>query len=334
MGKKDITQKSFFENAVFFADLMNAAYFGGDEILEAKDLLPQDGSLQRAEEGGIYERLRDVVKKQTKDGSIFALYVLENQTMVDYSMVIRIMVEESMAYHKQVKDIRKRNKERFGNALESDEYLCGFRRNDRLYPVYTLVLYWGEKEWDAQDSLQELMDMPVSNVRMERKLKEMLPDYRIHVYDLNKVKDFSAFKTSLRTLFEFYGCRKDGKKLKHYLEQHGREINNLDRDSKFLLSTMIDETRLAKKMLKSMEGETNKEEGTMCQAIQELIDEGRGEGKIEGKIESILELLLDIGEISNSLSDKISAETDEDVLRRWLKLAGKSNDIKEFEKAM
>lgn len=72
----------------------------------------------------------------------------------------------------------------------------------------------------------------------------------------------------------------------------------------------------------------------MCQAIQELIDEGRGEGKIEGKIESILELLLDIGEISNSLSDKISAETDEDVLRRWLKLAGKSNDIKEFEKAM
>ena len=320
---------------------MNAAYFGGDEILEAKDLLPEDGGLRKADENAIYERLRDVVKKQTKDGSIFALYVLENQTTVDYGMLIRIMVEESMAYHKQVKDIRKRNKERFGNALESDEFLCGFRRSDRLYPVYTLVLYWGEKEWDAKDSLQELVNIPVADVRAEKRLRELLPDYRIHVYDLNKVKDFSSFKTSLRTLFEFYSYREDSKGLEDYMRSNREKIAGLDKESAFLLSVMLGEDRLVKRLHEQQEKKkdiSDKEETNVCKAIDEMIENGvqRGivQGKEEGKIECIFELLSDLGEISETLKNRISVESDGAVLSRWLKLAGKSVDITEFEQAM
>ena len=74
MGKTDITHKSFFENAEWFADLMNAAFFGGEAILDAKELLPEDGAIQKADEEVTVERLRDVVNKQTKDGSTFALF--------------------------------------------------------------------------------------------------------------------------------------------------------------------------------------------------------------------------------------------------------------------
>lgn len=345
MGKKDITQKSYFEDVERFADLMNAAYFGGDVILRADELRPVDSAIQKADEEGTYERLRDVVKMQTKDGSMFAVYVLQNQVKIDYGMLIRIMVEESMAYHKQVVEIRKRNKEKFGNVLSSDEFLCGFRRKDKIFPVYTLVLYWGDTEWNAADSLKDMVTIPVADFNLEKRLKEMLPDYRIHVYDLNKVKDFSQFKTSLRTLFEFYSYRQCGEELKKYINTHKTDVQKLDEESRFLLATMLKEKRLEEQLLKLTEKEGKEDDG-MCKAIDELIEEGRREGRNEGvkrgrreglrrgRVESILTFLEDMGSVSDSLKEKLKMQKDVEVLKRWLKLAANVKSIADFEKSM
>lgn len=342
MGKKDITQKSFFENAEWFADLMNAAFFGGEEILVAKELLPEDGAVQKADAEAVAERLRDVVKKQTKDGSTFALYVLENQTTVDYAMLIRIMVEESLTYDKQVKAIRRRNKEKYGNVLKEDEFICGFRRKDRLAPVFTLVLYWGDKEWDARTNLQDLVTIPAANHNVETKMKELIPNYRIKVFDLNNTKDFSSFKTALRTVFEFYSHRKSTKELKEYLSSHEPEVRDLDEESRFLLSTIIKEQRLKKQFLKKGKQGKKKEEDDVCEAIQGMIDEGRDEGiqigrtegKAEGKAESIILLLNQKGQLSKPTKDRISKEKDNDILLKWLLLAANAESISAFEAAM
>lgn len=339
MGKKDITQKSFFENAEWFADLMNAAFFGGDEILVAEELLPEDGAVQKADAEAVAERLRDVVKKQTKDGSTFALYVLENQATVDYAMLIRIMVEESLTYDRQVKAIRKRNKEKYGNVLKEDEFICGFRRKDRLAPVFTLVVYWGDKEWDAKTALQELVAIPASNYNMEERMRALIPNYRIKVFDLNNTKDFSCFKTALRTVFEFYSYRKDKEGLKEYLNTHHEEVKELDAESRFLLGTITKEKRLLKELKKEQEKEYGKkEEENMCQAIQEMIDEGRdegrAEGKAEGKAESIIFLLNQKGKISKNAEERIMGERDNDTLIKWLLLAANTDSISAFETAM
>ncbi len=286
MGKRDITHKSFFENAEWFADLMNAAFFGGEKIVEAKELLPEDGAIQKADNAATVERLRDVVKRQAKDGSIFAMYILESQSTVDYGMLIRVMVEESLTYDKQIKQIRRRNKEKYGNVLKEDEFICGFRRNDRLAPVFSLVLYWGDKEWDAINSLPELVDIPAASHNLQKQVRELVPNYRIKVLDLNNVKDFSLFKTTLRTIFEFYSFRKNKDGLKKYLSTHEAEVRGLDEESRFLLSTMIKEKRLLRQLKKMEEAEemkNKKEEEDLCQAIQEMIDEGREEGRIEGE---------------------------------------------------
>ncbi len=343
MGKTDITQKSFFENAEWFADLMNAAFFGGEEILVAEELLPEDGAVQKADAQAISERLRDVVKKQMKDGSTFALYVLENQATVDYAMLIRIMVEESLTYDKQVKAIRRRNKEKYGNVLKEDEFICGFRRKDRLTPVFTLVVYWGDKEWDAKTSLHELVTIPAANHNLEAQMKELIPNYRIKVFDLNNTKDFSRFKTALRTVFEFYSHRKDKDGLKEYLTTHKEEVKALDEESRFLLGTITKEKRLLKKLeaLKESESE-HKEEENMCEAIQGMIDEGREEGiqigrvegKAEGKAESIIFLLNQKGQLSKPTEDRISKEKDNDILVKWLLLAANAESISAFEAAM
>lgn len=346
MGKTDITQKSFFENAEWFADLINATFFGGEEIVTAEDLLPEDGAVQKADREGVMERLRDVVKKHTKDGSTFALYVLENQATVDYAMLIRIMVEESLTYDRQVKAIRLRNKEKYGNSLKEDEFVCGFRRKDRLAPVFTLVVYWGDKEWDAAISLSELVDIPATNHNLEAQMRELVPNYRIRVLDLNNIKDFSIFRTTLRTVFEFYSYRKDKEGLKEYLTTHEQEVKALDEESRFLLGIITKEKRLLEKLKKKHEKDFEKKEEDMCQAIQEMIDEGKeegirigkAEGKTEGKTEgrttSIIYLLNQKGELSKEAEVRIRAETNDEILNRWLLLAASSQNISEFEEKM
>lgn len=61
-------------------------------------------------------------------------------------------------------------------------------------------------------------------------------------------------------------------------------------------------------------------------------DEGKQIGIINGKIESILELLEDKGEVPEKVKTEIFAETDLEVLKKWLRLAAKSETIEEFWK--
>ena len=59
-------------------------------------------------------------------------------------------------------------------------------------------------------------------------------------------------------------------------------------------------------------------------------DEGKQIGIINGKIESVLELLEDKGEVQEKVKAEIFAETDPEVLKKWLRLAAKSETIEEF----
>ena len=59
-------------------------------------------------------------------------------------------------------------------------------------------------------------------------------------------------------------------------------------------------------------------------------DEGKQIGIINGKIESVLELLEDKGQVPEKVKAEIFAETDSEVLKKWLRLAAKSETIEEF----
>lgn len=61
-------------------------------------------------------------------------------------------------------------------------------------------------------------------------------------------------------------------------------------------------------------------------------DEGKQIGIINGKIEAVLELLEDKGEVPEKVKAEIFAETDPEVLKKWLRLAAKSETIEEFRK--
>ena len=52
--------------------------------------------------------------------------------------------------------------------------------------------------------------------------------------------------------------------------------------------------------------------------------EGRLQGRLEEKLENYGE------EISNALRERISSETDVEILKSWLKIAASSNSVEEF----
>ena len=62
----------------------------------------------------------------------------------------------------------------------------------------------------------------------------------------------------------------------------------------------------------------------------EGVEFGKQLGIINGKMEDILELLEDKGEVPEKVKTEIFAETDLEVLKKWLRLAAKSETIEEF----
>ncbi len=292
MGIVDITQKEYFTDEERFADFVNAVCFNGRGVIKPEELEDVPESVRKADEAAVLERTCDVVKKCTKDGTVFAIYAMENQKAVDYRMPVRVMLEESLRYDSQIKQIAKKNLEEIKNsedeeAMNAGEFLCGFRKIDRLTPVYTMVIYWGDGEWDGATSLRELVAIPGENKEVRQLMLEMIPDYKIRVYDLNKEKDFSAFTTTLRTVFEFYSRHDDGNSMKEFIEEHREEVDNLDRESKFFLSKMLKDRDLTKLLRNNEKNKGNKkEEAGMCKAIDELREMSRQEGIEQGRAEA------------------------------------------------
>ena len=76
----------------------------------------------------------------------------------------------------------------------------------------------------------------------------------------------------------------------------------------------------------------------MCEIADRIRQEGKEAGKAEGiiagKIEAILELLEELGNIPKQLIQRVSRESDSDILNKWLKCAAKASTFAEFEANM
>ena len=84
MGKHDEAVCAYLDDNKRFADLFNAGYFAGQEVLHAEDLLPDSERCQKTgeRENSVF---RDI-KKRLKNDAQFIITAVENQEMVDYTM--------------------------------------------------------------------------------------------------------------------------------------------------------------------------------------------------------------------------------------------------------
>lgn len=68
--------------------------------------------------------------------------------------------------------------------------------------------------------------------------------------------------------------------------------------------------------------------------FEELLHKQYNAGKAEGRAEDILLFLADKGEVPEALQQRITAQTDMEVLKRWLRTAASASSVAEFEKQM
>ncbi len=209
MGKSDAIGKELMRNNMYFADAFNAGLFGGEALINPKDLddvEPAEIELKDSEMGSdeFWAKYRDVLKKaliKTDGKNYFVLLGVENQTEIHTAMPLRSLLYDTLRYTKQAEEVaaeyRKQRKEGNPTKMTKAEFLSGWRYTDRLEPVITLVIYYGTDEWDGARSLHEMFSEEI-----DEKILECVPDYKINLIEPNKIEDFDKFQTDFGKLLE------------------------------------------------------------------------------------------------------------------------------------
>ncbi len=343
VGKKDIGLKSYLQNRARYADLWNGGVFHGKQLVKPEELQEMTPVRSKSDKLTVLERTGDLVMKQNYGGQRFAVLSLENQDEIDYEMPVRIMMQEVLEYDRQIKEIRRENEKaykeykenqgrngrgtRAGNYHDAGEYLYKVKKDDRLFPVATLIVYWGKEEWKGPRSLHDMIDFGDGNTMMSRELKRWIPEYPLHFLDLSTFGHFEYFRTELRPLLELFQRRGSRKKFMEYLEQN-EEYWDMDDESWHMLGQLTNFKNIENFLKRK--NERDKEEKKMF--IDDMIDEAIEKGKTEGKAEDILDLLEEYGTVHDKLKTEILKQTDLQVLKSWLKLAAQVKNIDEFVK--
>lgn len=304
---QDVTWKSYFSDDERYADIINGIGCGGRQLVTKDDLQELDTQtgiwrkLQfvrktRAKAHGQRARLRDMLRK-VAFGVNFAIIGIENQETIDYSIALRNMAYDVGEYEKQMVLIRRKVR-RNSKGLTRGEYLYGFKKDSKLKPVMTFILYSGLEEWDGPKTLHDLLDF----TDIPEVLRERMPNYRINLVEIRKLKDTSIFKTDVRQVFDFIRCSEDDKALSE-LVKNDEYYKNMEEDAFDVVAHYTNATKLieSKNYYEGKDGKID-----MCTAITKLIADGREEGITIGRNRGIDEKTRII--VHNMLSRNMSIQ--------------------------
>ena len=192
MSKFDEAWKDYFKDSSRFADIVNMFCYQGEQVVDPKDVKETKSG------GGRF--LRDTVRKVVCGHNIM-ICGIESQETIDYSLAARIMGYDHMEYEKQIKSIKKRNKDTFAaenKPIEPGELLYKFLKTDRLEPVGTIVIYSGGK-WTGPKSLWELCGI---DKKLGKRMR-IVNDYPLHIIELTELTEdkLKQFRTDVRQVF-------------------------------------------------------------------------------------------------------------------------------------
>lgn len=272
MGKKDAYQFDYLDDNGRFADQINGALFNGRQIVKPEELEPDEAqTVTTGAETGTGSMKTVVDKVRIWKGKKLHILAIENQNYVDYQMVLRNMLSESIGYRKQWK--RKRRLHEGAHDLKHrDEYLSGMKKGEKFAPIITLVVYFGTGgPWDGARCLYDLLEI-------EDELKNYVTNYRMNLYDCHEHDTFGEYKTGLRQVFEAVRYAEDKKKLKQVMEENREAYSRIDRDTRNMLEVVAN-IKIPERCRVMEEG---KERYDMCKAFEDMRQEGYEEGMERG----------------------------------------------------
>lgn len=291
----DVVLKNFWRNDERFADLFNAALFGGEQVINPKDLVEADTDVSSIvtfkKHAETIKKILDVVKKSAY-GIDFVIWGLESQMKVHYAMPLRHMLGDSLGYLKEYTELAKKNKEE-KVWDDSNEFLSGMKKGDRLHPMITLCVYYGEDPWDGPLSLTDMLEIP-------DELKPLVNDYKMNLVQITESEKYHFHTEDVHTLFEITRniYQSNYKKIHHVYGNH--EISS---ELGLTIGTITGSQKLIHHALERKGGALH-----VCKALEELEERCRHEGKFEGKIETTVKLYKEFNSTREAASAKLQKE--------------------------
>ena len=283
--ENDVLTKEFFSDDARYADLINGLGCDGKQIVRKEDLQELDTQTGvwktafQGKKGRRKVRDRDLVRR-TAFGVNFAVIGIENQEVIDYALSLRNMSYDVSEYEKQTARIKKEVRND-STGLTAGEYLYGFKKDSKLHPVVTFVLYYGKEAWDGATDLHSIIDFE----GIPDEIKKLVQNFKVHVVEVRKLEDTSMFQTDVRQVFDIIRYSEEPDKLKELMEKEAA-YQNMEEDAYDMVAayTHVEELINMKNFHRKKGGKVD-----MCGAIAGLIAEGKLEGKLEGRQEGKLE---------------------------------------------
>ena len=174
---KDKIMKEFLENNAYFVDFFNAYFFDGKRVLKPENCEELDSEMNDSNMD--LEKHVDVIRKYN-DGNLYSAFIIENQSYVDMSMVVRAAVYEYVAYERMLKKSKKN------------------KSKEKLPMVHILVFYTGERPWNAASKLSEL-------VEVDERFNSYFHDYKMNLIEITGNTSYNFNEEDVYNLF--YICR-------------------------------------------------------------------------------------------------------------------------------
>lgn len=203
--KPDVVLKNYWEDNEQFADLFNAVLFKGKPLIKPEELEDMDSDessiLEHKEYVKTFKIARDNIKLRKKSvayGVQLSILGLESQEHIHYAMPMRVMGYDYAAYRKQYE--RNAGKYQTSKDLEEEEYLSKMKKTDKFIPAITIVIYYGEKPWDAATTLHGMLDIPDEIAEYVNDYKMILIEARqngLTLYNNNNVDLFNLLEILL-----------------------------------------------------------------------------------------------------------------------------------------
>ena len=312
MGKTDVKTKEFWRDNGHFADLFNAVVFQGEAVIQPEQLHEQDTDSSASVKGSekyseTVFHARDVVKKMAF-GMEFVILGIEGQTLPDYSMPVRTMMYDALGYWRECRmiSLRNRREKRAKTATE----LFSIRKEDRLHPIVTIVIYYGEAPWDGPKTLRDML------TPTEERLSDLIPEYPLNLVEIRTSDGLKFQNPDVQKLFSL--VRKIYRK-----QMTDTEFQNVRKDLAEIIGIIVGSEKIVE-----LAASYEKEEINMCRALEEMMQEkklegerlGLQRGKDEGKIEAYHDMGLSVEEIAEKLHHPLT------MIREVLKRSQESQE--------
>ena len=259
---KDKMLKEFLENNAYFVDFFNAYFFDGKRVLKPENCMELDSEMNDANMD--LEKHVDVIRKYN-DGNLYSAFIIENQSYVDMSMVVRAAVYEFVAYERMLKKSKKN------------------KAKEKLPMVHILVFYTGERPWNAARQLSEL-------VEVDERFKSYFHDYQMNLIEITGNTSYNFNEEDVYNLF--YICRSIYDQ--SIYEEKSNSFGLVKSSVLKVVKTLTDVEWLDLKELEE------KEEIAMCEAEKRWLEVKSKEWKAEGirkGIEQGIEQGVELGQV-------------------------------------